>query len=473
MLTNFNLKNFKKHLYKGWMKSSITYKFSLASGVLLLLIGAVAMASFFSMKVVRNKTELVMVTSIKIQRLVFEMNDALDYARRQEREFFQQWQIIGLDTAQEKYIIPFDQKINYVRLISDELQVLLISKGVSEKWYKSHSHLMEYTEKIEEYNYQFQEAVRLVRDSRNTQNINDISDDFERKTAIICNMLLDIAAQEVEEASFDIKSTSKKMTLLLLLAVLATLGLGLVIINSFKFALQQLEVEQKKSEQLLLNVLPKSIAERLKDRTGIIADNFENVTVLFADIAGFTELSATISPTILVKLLNEIFSEFDKLTVIHGLEKIKTIGDAYMVVGGLPEPNINHATAIADMALDMLDVIQHFNQKNNSYLNIRIGLNTGPVVAGVIGTTKFIYDLWGDTVNVASRMESHGVIGEIQVTEDTYLLLKEQYLLEKRGMICIKGKGEMCTYLLKSRNINNKNLSQENDIAARLIKSAF
>ncbi|NER01642.1 MAG: adenylate/guanylate cyclase domain-containing protein [Okeania sp. SIO3C4] len=445
------------------MKSSITYKFSLASGVLLLLIGGVAVASFFSMRVVRNKTELIMVTSIKIQRLVFEMNDALNDAQRQEREFFRQWQIIGLDAAQEKYIVPFNQKIDYLRRISDELQVLLTSKGVSEKWYKSHSHLIEYTDKIEDYDYQFKEVVRLVIDLRNAQNINDISDNLEQKTAIICNTLFDIAAQEVEEARFEIKNTSEKMTLLLLLAVLATLGLGLIIINLFKFALQQLEVEQEKSEKLLLNVLPKSIAERLKDRTEIIADNFENVTVLFADIAGFTQLSASVSPTILVKLLNEIFSEFDKLTVIHGLEKIKTIGDAYMVVGGLPEPNIDHAAAIADMALDMQDVIQRFNEKNNSDLNMRIGLNTGPVVAGVIGSTKFIYDLWGDTVNIASRMESHGVIGEIQVTSDTYLLLKEQYLLEKRGIISVKGKGEICTYLLKNRNINNESLIQENE----------
>ncbi|MGD1804129.1 adenylate/guanylate cyclase domain-containing protein [Dapis sp. BLCC M126] len=462
-MTDFNLTYFKKHLNKGWMKSSITYKFSLASGGLLLLISGVAMASFFSMKVVRNKTESVMATSIKIQRLVFEMNNALDDARTQEREFFQQWQTIGLDTAQKKYIIPFNQKINNVRRISDELRVLLISEGVNKKWHKSHSYLIEYIEKIEKYNYQFEETLRLVINSGNNQNINNISDDFARQTEIICNKLFDLAAQEFEEASFEIKNTSKKMTLLLVLAVLATLGLGLVITNLFKFALQQLEVEQEKSEKLLLNVLPKSIAERLKDRTEIIADNFENVTVLFADIAGFTKLSASVSPTILVKLLNEIFSEFDKLAALHGLEKIKTIGDAYMVVGGLPEPNINHAVAIADMALDMQDVIQGFNQKNNSDLNMRIGLNSGQVIAGVIGSTKFIYDLWGDTVNIASRMESHGIIGEIQVTEETYLLLKDRYVLEKRGMISVKGKGEMSTYLLKSRNINNESLIQENE----------
>ncbi|OZH55210.1 adenylate cyclase, partial [Hydrocoleum sp. CS-953] len=282
-------------------------------------------------------------------------------------------------------------------------------------------------------------------------------------TEIICNKLFDLAAQEFEEASFEIKNTSQKMTFLLVLAVLATLGLALVITNLFKFALQQLEIEQEKSEKLLLNVLPKSIAKRLKDRTEIIADHFEKVTVLFADIAGFTKLSTTVSPTILVKLLNEIFSEFDKLAGLHGLEKIKTIGDAYMVVGGLPEPNINHAPAIANMALDMQDVIERFNQKNNSYLNMRIGLNTGPVVAGVIGTSKFIYDLWGDTVNIASRMESHGIIGEIQVTEDTYLLLKDRYLLEKRGIISVKGKGEMSTYLLKSKKINNESLAKENE----------
>ncbi|MCA1991416.1 MAG: PAS domain S-box protein [Coleofasciculus sp. S288] len=209
--------------------------------------------------------------------------------------------------------------------------------------------------------------------------------------------------------------------------------------------------EQKQTERLLLNILPAAIADRLKQQPDTIADEFAEVTVMFADIVGFTELSAQTSPTQLVGLLNAIFSEFDRLAELHGLEKIKTIGDAYMVVGGLPVPQRNHAQAIAEMALDMQAAIADFCNKTGKALSIRIGINTGPVVAGVIGIKKFSYDLWGDTVNTASRMESHGLAGQIQVSAVTYEHLREHYLLKKRGTIQVKGKGEMTTYFLIDR----------------------
>ena len=162
----------------------------------------------------------------------------------------------------------------------------------------------------------------------------------------------------------------------------------------------------------------------------------------------FTKLSEKLPPAQLVAMLNEIFSEFDRLTEKHGLEKIKTIGDAYMVVGGLPIPRPDHAEAIAEMALDMQSEITKFHLRRGYDCNIRIGINSGPVIAGVIGTKKFIYDLWGDTVNIASRMESHGISGEIQVSEATYDRLKHLYSFESRGLIEVKGKGKMAAYLL-------------------------
>ena len=194
--------------------------------------------------------------------------------------------------------------------------------------------------------------------------------------------------------------------------------------------------------------MPSEIVHRMKYEADSITVSFAALTVLFADIVGFTELSCCVSPVELVKLLNRIFSTFDLLAEKHELEKIKTIGDAYMVVGGLPTPRADHAEAIAEMALDMQQAITDFSAKTGETFSIRIGINTGPVVAGVIGIKRFIYDLWGDTVNTASRMESHGIPGYIQVTAVTYELLKDLYWFEERGPIQIKGKGEMITYLL-------------------------
>ncbi|MEG5032032.1 adenylate/guanylate cyclase domain-containing protein [Microcoleus sp. AT3-D2] len=213
----------------------------------------------------------------------------------------------------------------------------------------------------------------------------------------------------------------------------------------------ELRQEKERSEQLLLNILPAEIADRLMRTNESPAEHFEEATILFADIVGFTSISARIEPLQLVAGLNQIFSAFDQLTEKYGLEKIKTIGDAYMVVGGLPVPRPDHAEAIANMALDMQVYMQDVQNIFGESLQIRMGINTGPVIAGVIGIKKFIYDLWGDAVNVASRMESHGKPGYIQVTDATYLKLQNKYLLEPRGAIEVKGRGEMMTYWLLGR----------------------
>lgn len=235
-----------------------------------------------------------------------------------------------------------------------------------------------------------------------------------------------------------------------------------------------LRVEQMRSERLLLNVLPKAIAERLKSthahfsasrvsdvltssmsklsaNSTIIADTFDEVTVLFGDIVGFTEFASSVSATELVYMLNEIFSEFDQLVDFYGLEKIKTIGDSYMAVGGLPIPRIDHAEAIAEMSLEMQKSICKYKRPDGRPFELRIGIHTGQAIAGVIGKKKFIYDLWGDTVNIASRMESQGISGCIQLTEVTYQILKNKYQFESRREIEVKGKGEMTTYLLTGR----------------------
>ena len=226
-------------------------------------------------------------------------------------------------------------------------------------------------------------------------------------------------------------------------------------ITERKLAEEALHAEQEKSERLLLNILPKAIADRLKQSHGVIADSFESVTVLFADIVSFTKISSELSPQDLVDLLNLIFSGFDTLCETYGLEKIKTIGDAYMVAGGIPVPTETHADAIASMALDMIDKVTELRDLTGRKLQIRIGIHTGAVIAGVIGTQKFIYDLWGDTVNVASRMESHSEVGKIQVTAETYELLKHNFDLVERGVIEVKGKGQMQTYWLTSKKLSN------------------
>jgi adenylate cyclase len=220
---------------------------------------------------------------------------------------------------------------------------------------------------------------------------------------------------------------------------------------TLNWMLDKLHKEREKTEKLLLNVLPESIANQLKKDNQVIAEDFEKVTILFADIVGFTSWSSTLHPLEVVKFLNHIFSDFDYLAEQLGLEKIKTIGDAYMVAAGLPLPREDHAQAIAEMALAMQVIMDKFSLTYQHKLQMRIGINTGVVVAGVIGTKKFVYDLWGDAVNIASRMESLGEAGKIQVTQSTYQLLYNQYIFQKRGAIDVKGKGRMETYWLEGK----------------------
>jgi class 3 adenylate cyclase len=216
-------------------------------------------------------------------------------------------------------------------------------------------------------------------------------------------------------------------------------------------AFTALEVERGKSEKLLLNILPAAIAERLKNNERTIAEAFPAVTVLFADLCGFTQFSQHVSAHELVALLDEIFSLFDSLATAHGVEKIKTIGDAYMAVAGLPVPRGDHAEAVAEMALGMQASFRSLMDDRGLDVQARIGIHSGPVVAGVIGRHKFIYDLWGDTVNIASRMESHGEPSMVHVSQSTRSLLEGRYRFTDRGESPIKGKGMMRTYFLHGR----------------------
>ena len=213
-----------------------------------------------------------------------------------------------------------------------------------------------------------------------------------------------------------------------------------------------LQMEQMKSERLILNILPKPIAERLKKNEKNISSSYEDVTILFSDIVGFTQMSSLLTPSDLVALLNDLFTRFDKRAESLGLEKIKTIGDAYMAAGGVPVPRADHADIVADMALGMLEDLAEFNRDNQMSLQMRIGLNSGPVVAGIIGFTKFSYDLWGSTVNVASRMESSSVIGKIQISPSTAKALSGRFDLQGREVIEVKGIGKVLTHFLLKRS---------------------
>jgi class 3 adenylate cyclase len=218
-----------------------------------------------------------------------------------------------------------------------------------------------------------------------------------------------------------------------------------------KHIFDQLQAEHERAESLLLNTLPRAIAERMKQGEVNIADYHPEVSVLVADLVGFTTLAAHIGPEQIVYLLNEIFSGFDMLAEKHGLEKIKTIGDAYMAAGGLPLPRPDHAEAIAELALDMRADLEKFNRAYNTCIQLRIGISTGSVVAGVIGRWKFTYDLWGDTVNLACRLESLGQSGTIQVSGLTYERLKDKYQFDGSRSIDIKGRGTELAHALRSR----------------------
>ena len=226
-------------------------------------------------------------------------------------------------------------------------------------------------------------------------------------------------------------------------------------------ALAALRVEQAKAENLLLNILPRPIAEKLKAESQPIADQFESASILFADVVDFTPWSERLPPTEVVGYLDNLFSHFDELAEKHGLEKIKTIGDCYMAAAGVPTPRSDHARALALMALDMLEAIRTADAIAHLGLELRVGINSGPVVAGVIGRKRFLYDLWGDAVNTASRMESHGTPGRIQITRSTYELLHDEFECEPRGPIPVKGKGEIeAWYLVALGRDRDRNRAQ-------------
>ena len=212
-----------------------------------------------------------------------------------------------------------------------------------------------------------------------------------------------------------------------------------------------LQLEKDKSESLLTNVLPRDVAEVLRDHEGTLAEQYDEVSIMFADVVGFTPFAATMEPRTMVEMLNEVFTQFDALADRYGVEKIRTIGDGYMAVAGAPRRRSDHARAIAEMTLDMLAWLAEHRRSEHGELQFRIGINSGPVVAGVIGTTKFQYDVWGDTVNMASRMESQGVPGRIQLGPATWELLKGEFVCSLRGSIDVKGKGPVETWFLDGR----------------------
>lgn len=244
----------------------------------------------------------------------------------------------------------------------------------------------------------------------------------------------------------------ERVRLLFVLNVATVFSLAFVLLYSFvrqRDALHRsLQVEQQKAENLLLNILPAEVAAVLKHEERTIADHFAQASILFADMVGFTPLTAALAPAEMVGLLNEVFTHFDGLVDRFGLEKIRTIGDSYMVASGVPRPRPDHAHALAGLALEMQRYVCNSPACVERGLNFRIGLNSGPVVAGVIGRKKFIYDLWGDAVNTASRMESHSLPGCIQVTRETYALLRDDFVFQPRGTIEVKGKGAMETWYL-------------------------
>ena len=238
--------------------------------------------------------------------------------------------------------------------------------------------------------------------------------------------------------------------LVVLFFAMNLIAVGTLVFMMVFYFVNQKNMFQQKSESLLLNILPKEIAAILKNQSRTIADHYEEASVLFADMVGFTPLSAQLPPVEMVELLNEVFSFFDSLLDKYGVEKIRTIGDSYMVASGVPRGRPDHAQALARMALDMRDYISTHTFRNGQRVSFRIGINSGSMIAGVIGRRKFVYDVWGDAVNIASRMESHGLGNAVQITQTTYELIKNEFVCEPRGTVIVKGKGEMEVWLVMS-----------------------
>jgi len=542
-LKGFQQKPVKQNHHRGEL--NITGKFTLAFFGLLLLLAGVATTGWVSLTFVRRETEAAIITSSKLQGLVFRIKAEFDDAREAERQFFQNWSRTDLREETQAQVDKHQQSVEKLLRHCDELQKLLSGVNISPALRKSHPQVIAYVEMIINYRDRFREAVNLVaeldmnesgaiarleqksdllrdtllleedpeiialynqmkaeekeyflnrsypavnalektrellaehivklrtfdpeRQARSLVYLRDYQgilqkivsldleiqnkiESFEQQASELSEKLIVFSNEEIERARLQIEATSRAATMLLVAALVLALVLAAAIAEQFWWALKQLETEKEKSERLLLNILPSPIAERLKEEEQVIADNFPEVTVLFADIAGFTPLSASLPPTKLVQLLNEIFSAFDALVEKHELEKIKTIGDAYMVVGGVPSPRQDHAAAIARLALDMQSSIGQFKTPTGGSLQLRIGIHSGPVVAGVIGTKKFSYDLWGDTVNVASRLESQGEAGKIQVSVASHDLLQAQFQFQERGLVLLKGRGEITTYWLQ------------------------
>jgi len=261
--------------------------------------------------------------------------------------------------------------------------------------------------------------------------------------AFVASVIYALAVPDLIEPLYDLADPSGD-------AAFNIVAIGILTFAVLAYFVRQRDLFQRRSDDLLRNILPDAVVSRLKDERTTIADDVPSASVLFADVVGFTPMSATMTPGELVALLDEIFTSFDAFAADLGLEKIKTIGDAYMVASGIPTPRTDHAEAIAELALQMRDHVSSTPILGRR-LTLRIGIDSGPVTAGVIGTHRFAFDLWGDTVNTASRMESSAPAGEIQVTQATCELIADRYVCEPRGRIDIKGKGEMDTYLLDSR----------------------
>ena len=244
-------------------------------------------------------------------------------------------------------------------------------------------------------------------------------------------------------------------TVVIFFFVINLFGVSSLVFLMVSYFVGQKNMFQQKSESLLLNILPREIAAILKNESRTIADHYDEASVLFADMVGFTPLSAELPPVEMVELLNEAFSFFDSLLDKYGVEKIRTIGDSYMVASGVPKGRSDHAQALVCMALDMRDFVARHTFRNGRKISFRIGINSGSMIAGVIGKRKFVYDVWGDAVNVASRMESHGMGGKIQITRATYELIKDEFICEPRGTVNVKGKGEMEVWLVLSAKENS------------------
>lgn len=273
---------------------------------------------------------------------------------------------------------------------------------------------------------------------------------FSQRQAIFwfALFLLNIVVTAVFDSYFSLNLIPVSHTITQLYFVM-NLGIsGLVVFVFTSYFVSSIQRERSRADSLLLNILPSSIAQRLKKHETTIAERYAKVSVLFADIVGFTTYASTANPEELILKLDNIFNRFDSLARHYGLEKIKTIGDAYMVAGGIPLPDEKHCMKIGMIAKDMLREVEKLNETDNHKFSIRIGIHCGPVVAGVIGTSKFAYDLWGDTVNVASRMEMSGEAGRIQVTDEYYNLTKSVFEFESRGLIDVKGKGQLHTWFL-------------------------